>query len=439
MRQLPTATWHQAAAGIAAALAVAFPASARAAALFAAPAASPTAACTGAQPCDLAAALHAAVPGDDVTVLPGTYDLTGRPTLSVRADITLHGVPGQPRPTLLGDNVAGVLQIESPGAVVSDLAVEGVNSVAKGLRVAQGTADRMFVHVTAPLSDACDMDGGVLRNSVCWAGDAARSGLHMHAELADLSATVIGSTIVGPVGIREKVLPGRIGRLTVDSSIIMSSTGGPDIETKEFGEHHVDTSYCNFDNFSGRGITATAEQTAPPALVDPAHGDFHELSGSPTVDAGSPLPGIDRGAFDLDGERRVMGAGLDIGADELTAATPTASTPATTTPTHPAAVRPPAVWAVSVVRGARVRFVVDRATLVRIRVAALTGRRPAVSVLVHAKPGVNVVALPGTRARRAGRYRVSVKPANGTAGSALFRVAARAPSSARRRSRAAAR
>jgi hypothetical protein len=134
-----------------------------------------------------------------------------------------------------------------------------------------------------------------------------------------------------------------------------------------------------------------------------------------------------------------MGAGLDIGADELTAATPTASTPATTTPTHPAAVRPPAVWAVSVLRGARVRFVVDRATLVRIRVAALTGRRPAVSVLVHAKPGVNVVALPGTRARRAGRYRVSVKPANGTAGSALFRVAARAPSSARRRSRAAAR
>src|SRR5205814_5958825 len=134
------------------------------------------------------------------------------------SDITLHGLAGQPRPTLVGDNPAGVLQLESPGAVVRHLAVEGIKTVEKGLRIAQGTAEDVLVHVSAPLSDACDLDGGLLRTSICWASGPARSGLHMHAETADLSSTVVGSTIVGPVGIREKVLPGRVGTLTLDSS-----------------------------------------------------------------------------------------------------------------------------------------------------------------------------------------------------------------------------
>jgi hypothetical protein len=426
-----------AAAGIAAALLAALPGHAWAAALFAAPAGAAAGACTGGDPCDLAAAVRLAAPGDDVTVMPGTYDLSGQPTISVRTDITLHGLAGQPRPTVRGDNVAGVLQIESPGAIVRHLAIEGVNTVAKGLRIAQGIADDVVVHVSAPLADACDIDDGLLRNSVCWATGPARSGLHMHAEIADLSATVIGSTIVGPVGIREKVLPGRIGRLTVDSSIIMSSTGGPDIETKQYGEHHVDTYYCNFDSASGRGITATAEQISPPALVDPANGDFHELPGSPTVDAGSPQAPADRGALDFDGEPRVMGAAVDIGADELTVTAPPVAPAAAPVPTHGAAVhppqRPPAAWGVRVLSdAARVRFVVDRATLVRIRLVALPGGRAAGSLLMHAKAGVNVVSLPWRRARRVGRYRVSVKPTAGSPASATF-------SFARRRSRAAAR
>lgn len=60
--------------------------------------------------------------------------------------------------------------------------------------------------------------------------------------------------------------------------------------------------------------------TAPPLLS----ADYHELSGSPTIDAGITDPAS--GTADLDGNARVQGASTDIGAYEFT---PSATGPAT--------------------------------------------------------------------------------------------------------------
>ena len=66
---------------------------------------------------------------------------------------------------------------------------------------------------------------------------------------------------------------------------------------------------------------ASGNQTAEPFLADPFpipdsfDSDLHQLSGSPTVDAGVAAP--EAGDLDLDGEPRCMGAATDIGADEL--------------------------------------------------------------------------------------------------------------------------
>ena len=48
----------------------------------------------------------------------------------------------------------------------------------------------------------------------------------------------------------------------------------------------------------------------------PRHGDFHQLAGSPTIDAGSSAATL-LGSFDLDGEARIQGCAPDIGADEF--------------------------------------------------------------------------------------------------------------------------
>ena len=56
---------------------------------------------------------------------------------------------------------------------------------------------------------------------------------------------------------------------------------------------------------------------ADPQLVNPAAGDFHLAAASPAVDAGNPLYVPAEEEADLDGEARLVGAAVDIGADEL--------------------------------------------------------------------------------------------------------------------------
>jgi hypothetical protein len=56
---------------------------------------------------------------------------------------------------------------------------------------------------------------------------------------------------------------------------------------------------------------------ADPLFVDPLSGDYHLLAGSPCIGAGDP-DFFGMGEVDMDGEPRVMGGRVDIGADEFT-------------------------------------------------------------------------------------------------------------------------
>jgi len=60
--------------------------------------------------------------------------------------------------------------------------------------------------------------------------------------------------------------------------------------------------------------------TQDPQFVDPANGDFHLASSSPCIDAGITQPWM-VGAQDLDGNPRISGPSVDIGAYEKAAAT----------------------------------------------------------------------------------------------------------------------
>jgi hypothetical protein len=54
-----------------------------------------------------------------------------------------------------------------------------------------------------------------------------------------------------------------------------------------------------------------------PLFVDPAAGDYHLGPGSPCIDAGNPAFVPQPGELDIDGERRVQGGRVDVGADEV--------------------------------------------------------------------------------------------------------------------------
>jgi len=85
---------------------------------------------------------------------------------------------------------------------------------------------------------------------------------------------------------------------------------------------HVALDFSNYDTTNncagGCAITPAGSgnnQVAPPKLADTGTANFHELSGSPTIDAGQDSP--DNGSTDPDGNARKIGAAPDIGAYEF--------------------------------------------------------------------------------------------------------------------------
>jgi outer membrane protein assembly factor BamB len=53
-----------------------------------------------------------------------------------------------------------------------------------------------------------------------------------------------------------------------------------------------------------------------PIFVDSANGDYHLQKNSPCIEAGNPLSAFEPGATDIDGQPRVIGRVIDMGADE---------------------------------------------------------------------------------------------------------------------------
>ncbi len=69
-------------------------------------------------------------------------------------------------------------------------------------------------------------------------------------------------------------------------------------------------------NYSGI-TTGTTDISADPMFVDTTTGDYHLQSGSPCINAGDDSK-VQSGWVDMDGEARIYGSHVDIGADETT-------------------------------------------------------------------------------------------------------------------------
>jgi hypothetical protein len=96
---------------------------------------------------------------------------------------------------------------------------------------------------------------------------------------------------------------------TISNSIMFRGTG----EEIKFYSGEPTVTYCNVDG----GWEGVGNIDEFPLFVDYIRGDYHLRWDSPCVDAGDPEFIIDEGQVDIDGEPRVMGGRVDIGADEV--------------------------------------------------------------------------------------------------------------------------
>lgn len=295
----------------------------------------PPASCPQNDPCSLQVAVEnaAVVDGDAVVLLGDAYEVQTN-TLDVSDAITLVGatIGDPPR---IPTTVAPGISVNDAGAVLRDLRVESSSAAGAAILFsAGGTAERIFAWATEQGIWACQLAGAVvLRDSVCWASPAGGRAIEWNgggavnvtALLRNVTAVATGSASfgirLGAFNGADLTLAGRnvIFGGTTDTSAEAGITASTSAT--------ISLTSSNFDTVTeGAGLVTTTaagsgtNQVEPPAFANAALGDFHQLSGSPTIDRGSIDAAL--GSVDIDGMPRIENVIPDIGADEFVASDP---------------------------------------------------------------------------------------------------------------------
>src|SRR3954463_507818 len=271
--------------------------------------------CTPATPqslfakCDLEYALeNVSVDGDEVIVDPGSYTLS--PTVDESDNVTIRGIPGQPRPVVkMGSTGAGLLSLTDPqGGTARRLRIDG------GLRLIAGTKAADDLEIDGRLSL---LGNSVVRDSVVTGFLAVDAGQGLH-EFRNVTAvgTGPGSTAIQvrpanpPCGAAHMIAKNVIahGQLHDLSTATTCGQGFAQIEIS-YSNYRVATVVGAGDIDRGNNQTNTE-----PVFANAAGADYHQAPTSPTIDGGTADPLL--GTADIDGEGRTLGLAPDIGADE---------------------------------------------------------------------------------------------------------------------------
>jgi hypothetical protein len=193
---------------------------------------------------------------------------------------------------------------------------------------AGGVVERVYVRSAGI---ACVPFGynATFRDSVCWTTGASTAALALQVGAGGPSPpmTVYGRNVTAyassPGGIGISLGAGNYEQLTLVASNVIAS-GATDVKAEASGAGapyaHIQLDHSNYDTATeSADATVTpagsgTNQATAPLLQAPGSGDFHQLTGSPTIDAGAD--DALNGEFDLDGAARTRGARTDIGAYE---------------------------------------------------------------------------------------------------------------------------
>jgi hypothetical protein len=286
--------------------------------------------CSAGNPCSLRhGAETVAVSGDDVLVAAGDYVLSA--TLAPTPGITLEGRLQAARPRLLGSAPAlGATVSLGAGSTLRHLDIEQSGNNTFG--VIATTTD--LLDDLAVVSTATSQGGGVeLQNASAIRDSTVRaSGTFGEAIISDKGTNDVRNvTATSPPESTEAAITvltccgygattlNVVNTIARGNTIdIEAATGGGGTATATL--HVRNSNYRPQSNTDGAPSSLFFDDggnqtSSDPVLANLAGGDFHELQGSPTIDAGldQPLNGF----ADIDGQPRVLGSAPDIGADEF--------------------------------------------------------------------------------------------------------------------------
>ena len=288
---------------------------------------SSAATCPMLNPCDLETAVEDAsvTDSDQVLLAPGTYTLSDEVTV----DNAIELIGAGPFSSVIDSTAATALRLQPPGATVRGLGIVATASGSVALHLlGASTGERLSVISTGG-AVACRFDGqATLRDSVCsntnpagfaaasvdsvaaavsltlrnvtaYAAGASTWALYVFADINNATVSASNSVFRTPPGGYEDFWAGADG---VTADVVLDHSSFAD--TLEGAGGSIS------DPGSGTNIVAV------PLFVNAAGGDFHQASGSPTIDKGSSaVAGL--GTADIDGQARTQGANTDIGADEF--------------------------------------------------------------------------------------------------------------------------
>ncbi len=296
--------------------------------------------CTQALPCDVVTAINDAPANSNITLNPGTYGspapiATGLTDKS--NELNIHGIAGESRPVI--DTTAAVGISLSGASTLSAVDVEDTSTAAGAAAISvtakPATISDVIGHVSGTSDIACSVEG-LLTDSECWSQgtDGVAATVPVPALLTGgATATLRNDTVIASgtggdavqlngqsLATVEMDLYNTIARGSAADILVQSSvqdTTGSVIVTAQDSSFATARQGVGGGTFTIPSSSANGNQGAAPLFADAAEGNFHELSGSPTIGAGgdSAL----NGSTDLDGNPREVSGKTDIGAYQFVA------------------------------------------------------------------------------------------------------------------------